>query len=43
VNLDADGLDGGFVTLRGDTSSQFLSGLLMALPYARQGQRRVAP
>lgn len=35
VHLDADGLDGGFVTVRGDISSQFLSGLLMALPYAR--------
>lgn len=34
VTLDADGLDGGFVTVRGDISSQFLSGLLMALPYA---------
>lgn len=35
VMLDADGLDGGFVGVRGDVSSQFLSGLLMALPYAR--------
>lgn len=35
VSLDADGLDGGFVTVRGDISSQFLSGLLMALPYGR--------
>ncbi|MFO0960253.1 MAG: 3-phosphoshikimate 1-carboxyvinyltransferase [Isosphaeraceae bacterium] len=35
VTIDADGLDGGIVDVRGDTSSQFLSGLLMALPYAR--------
>lgn len=35
VILDAEGLDGGFVGVRGDVSSQFLSGLLMALPYAR--------
>lgn len=34
VTLDADGLDGGLVGVRGDVSSQFLSGLLMALPYA---------
>ncbi|MCY2934004.1 MAG: 3-phosphoshikimate 1-carboxyvinyltransferase [Planctomycetota bacterium] len=34
VLLDADGLQGGFVGVRGDVSSQFLSGLLMALPYA---------
>jgi 3-phosphoshikimate 1-carboxyvinyltransferase len=34
VTLDAAGLDGGFVTVRGDISSQFLSGLLMTLPYA---------
>jgi len=31
----ANGLDGGFVSVAGDTSSQFLSGLLMALPLAR--------
>jgi 3-phosphoshikimate 1-carboxyvinyltransferase len=36
VVLQAHGLDGGLVSVRGDTSSQFLSGLLMALPYARQ-------
>ena len=30
------GLDGGFAEVRGDVSSQFLSGLLMALPSARQ-------
>lgn len=35
VMLDADGLDGGLVGVRGDVSSQFLSGLLMALPYAQ--------
>ena len=35
VVVDADGLDGGFAFVRGDVSSQFLSGLLMALPYAR--------
>jgi len=35
VTLDADGLDGGLVGVRGDVSSQFISGLLMALPYAR--------
>jgi 3-phosphoshikimate 1-carboxyvinyltransferase len=30
----ADGLPGGGATIRGDISSQFLSGLLMAMPYA---------
>ncbi|AMV39902.1 3-phosphoshikimate 1-carboxyvinyltransferase [Planctomyces sp. SH-PL62] len=35
VQIDADGLDGGFAFVRGDVSSQFLSGLLMALPYSR--------
>jgi len=35
VLIEADGLDGGFAFVRGDVSSQFLSGLLMALPYAR--------
>jgi 3-phosphoshikimate 1-carboxyvinyltransferase len=35
VNLDAAGLDGGYVGVRGDVSSQFLSGLLLALPYAK--------
>jgi 3-phosphoshikimate 1-carboxyvinyltransferase len=35
VIVDANGLDGGRVRLRGDTSSQFLSGLLMAAPLAR--------
>jgi 3-phosphoshikimate 1-carboxyvinyltransferase len=32
----ARGLRGGNVTVRGDVSSQFLSGLLMAAPYARR-------
>ncbi len=35
VTIRADGLDGGFAFVKGDVSSQFLSGLLMALPYAR--------
>lgn len=35
VALKARGLDGGEVTVRGDVSSQFLSGLLMAAPLAR--------
>jgi len=34
VTIEARGLDGGFCTVRGDVSSQFLSGLLMASPYA---------
>ncbi len=34
LTVRADGLDGGFAFVRGDVSSQFLSGLLMALPYA---------
>ena len=33
------GLDGGDVAVAGDTSSQFLSGLLLAAPYARGGVR----
>jgi 3-phosphoshikimate 1-carboxyvinyltransferase len=37
VIVDADGLPGGNATVRGDVSSQFLSGLLLAAPYARQG------
>ncbi len=36
VTVKADGLDGGFVDVRGDVSSQFLSGLLMVLPRARE-------
>jgi 3-phosphoshikimate 1-carboxyvinyltransferase len=35
VIIDAAGLAGGRATVRGDVSSQFLSGLLMAAPYAR--------
>ncbi len=35
VTVTADGLEGGFAMVKGDVSSQFLSGLLMALPYAR--------
>jgi 3-phosphoshikimate 1-carboxyvinyltransferase len=34
VTISARGLRGGKVTIRGDISSQFLSGLLMAAPYA---------
>jgi 3-phosphoshikimate 1-carboxyvinyltransferase len=34
VVVRADGLGGGRTTIRGDISSQFLSGLLMAAPYA---------
>lgn len=35
VVIESNGLDGGFVNVRGDVSSQFLSGLLMALPAAK--------
>ncbi len=35
VVIDAAGLPGGTATVRGDVSSQFLSGLLMAAPCAR--------
>jgi 3-phosphoshikimate 1-carboxyvinyltransferase len=35
VVIEADGLPGGRARVRGDTSSQFLSGLLMAAPRAR--------
>src|SRR5262249_55789109 len=35
VTVHASGLDGGFAFVRGDVSSQFLSGLLMALPCSR--------
>lgn len=35
VVMTADGLDGGFAFVRGDVSSQFLSGLLMAVPNGR--------
>jgi 3-phosphoshikimate 1-carboxyvinyltransferase len=36
VVIRAAGLSGGRATIRGDVSSQFLSGLLMAAPYARE-------
>ncbi|WP_435015543.1 3-phosphoshikimate 1-carboxyvinyltransferase [Tundrisphaera sp. TA3] len=36
VVIKASGLDGGYAFVKGDVSSQFLSGLLMALPYARE-------
>jgi 3-phosphoshikimate 1-carboxyvinyltransferase len=36
VTIVAQGLRGGTVPMRGDTSSQFLSALLMAAPYAEQ-------
>ena len=36
VTVNANGLDGGIAIVKGDVSSQFLSGLLMALPYARE-------
>jgi len=35
VEIDADGLPGGATEVAGDRSSQFLSGLLIAAPYAR--------
>ena len=35
VVVQADGLPGGRVTVAGDRSSQYLSGLLLAAPYAR--------
>ena len=37
VIVQAAGLPGGRATVRGDISSQFLSGLLMAAPYAQRG------
>ena len=36
IVVNAGGIAGGKVRIRGDVSSQFLSGLLMAAPYARQ-------
>ena len=36
VVVNAAGLRGGTASIRGDVSSQFLSGLLMAAPYAQQ-------
>ena len=35
VIVKASGLDGGYAFIKGDVSSQFLSGLLMVLPYSR--------
>ncbi len=35
VTVEASGLDGGYAFVKGDVSSQFLSGLLMVLPYGR--------
>ena len=35
VTINASGLTGGEVSVRGDISSQYLSGLLMAAPYAK--------
>jgi 3-phosphoshikimate 1-carboxyvinyltransferase len=35
VTVKASGLDGGIALVKGDVSSQFLSGLLMTLPYSR--------
>jgi len=35
VTIQASGLSGGRAVVKGDVSSQFLSGLLMALPYSR--------
>jgi 3-phosphoshikimate 1-carboxyvinyltransferase len=37
VVVKADGLPGGRTSIRGDMSSQFLSGLLMIAPYAQRG------
>ena len=39
VCVSAAGLAGGRATVRGDVSSQFLSGILMASPYAREDVR----
>ncbi len=39
VVVEATGLPGGRVRIKGDTSSQFLSGLLMAAPFADQETR----
>ncbi|MDB5349780.1 MAG: 5-Enolpyruvylshikimate-3-phosphate synthase [Planctomycetota bacterium] len=35
ITVRANGLDGGYAFVKGDVSSQFLSALLMALPYAK--------
>ena len=37
VVIKADGLRGGTVRIKGDVSSQFLSGLLLAAPFAEKG------
>jgi 3-phosphoshikimate 1-carboxyvinyltransferase len=39
VTIEASGLEGGSVFVRGDVSSQFLSGLLIALPAAKDPTR----
>jgi 3-phosphoshikimate 1-carboxyvinyltransferase len=39
VILHANGMEGGNVVIRGDVSSQFLSGLLLAAPWMRQPLR----
>jgi 3-phosphoshikimate 1-carboxyvinyltransferase len=36
VRIEANGLPGGRVRIRGDVSSQFLSGLLLAAPFAQE-------
>lgn len=36
VTVKTGGLEGGFAFVKGDVSSQFLSGLLMVLPYGQQ-------
>lgn len=36
VQLNATGIDGGFASVKGNVSSQFLSGMMMAAPYARR-------
>jgi len=35
ITIKASGLDGGYAFVKGDVSSQFLSGLLMALPHSK--------
>lgn len=39
VIVESRGLQGGLVKIRGDISSQFLSGLLLVAPYARERMR----
>ncbi|HEV2293008.1 MAG TPA: 3-phosphoshikimate 1-carboxyvinyltransferase [Tepidisphaeraceae bacterium] len=39
IRIDADGLPGGFVRYGSETSSQYLSAVLMAAPYARNEVR----